>query len=62
MEELARSIQSYVDAYRDTVSWEGSCFDSGSRQAGDALVLSLRWHVARQIKDSNEAEPTQRRA
>ena len=51
MEELARQIQSDVDAYNhpDSVSWADSRFHTGSRQAGDALVPSLQWHVDRQI-------------
>ena len=59
MEELARQIQSYVDANSDpdNVSWADSRFYTGSRRAGDALVPSLRRHVARQIKDFKETKP-----
>ena len=56
-------IQSFVDAYShpDNVSWADSRFYTGSRRAGDALVPSLRRHVARQIKDFQKTEPAQRR-
>ena len=46
MEDLARQIQSYVDAYSDpnNVSWADSRFYTGSQRAGGALVPSLwRW-------------------
>ena len=36
MEDPARQIQSYVDAYSETVSWADSRFYIGSRRAGDA--------------------------
>ena len=54
MEELARQMQSSVDAYNDpdNVSWSDSRFYTGSRRAGDALVPSLRRHGARQVKSS----------
>ena len=63
MEELARQVQSYVDAYSDpdNVSWTDSRFYAGSRRAGGALVPSLRRHVTRQVKDFMETEPAQRR-
>ena len=58
-----RQIQSYIDAYsdHDNVSLADSRFHTGSRRAGDALVPSLRRHVARQMKDFRETEPAQRR-
>ena len=48
MEELARQIQSHVDACNDSdnVSWSDSRFCTSSRRAGDSLVPSLRRHVA----------------
>ena len=55
VEEQARQIHSNVDAHSvpDNVSWSG--------RAGDALIPSLRRHVARQIKEFRETEPAQRR-
>ena len=52
VEELARQIQSSVDAYSgpDNVSWSESRLYTGSWRAGGALVPSLRRHVARQIE------------
>ena len=63
MEELARQIQSSVDACSDPdiVSWADSRFNTGSRRAGDALVEFLRRHVACPIKAFMEIEPAQRR-
>ena len=55
MEELARQIQS--DLQRESYSR----FYTGSHRAGDALVPSLRRHVARLIVESRETEPAQRR-
>ena len=64
MEELARQIQCHLDAYSElhNVSWADSRLYTGSRRAGDALVPSLRRHVARHIKEFRETEPTQRRS
>ena len=58
MEELAKLIQSYVDAYSDpdNESWADSRFYIGSQRAGDALVPSLRRHVARQIKENDDPD------
>ena len=63
VEELARQIESSVDAWndRDNVRSSDSRFYTGSRRAGDALVPSMRRHVARQIKEFRETEPAQRR-
>ena len=57
MEELARQIQSYVDAYSDpdNVSWADSRFYAGSRRAGDVVVPSLWRHVARQLISRTES-------
>ena len=64
VEELARQILICVDASSDpgNVSGSDSRFYIGSQRAGDALVLSLRRHVARQTKDLKETEPAQRRS
>ena len=53
MEEPARQIQSYVHAYSDldNEGWADSRFYTGFWWVGDALVPSLRRHVARQIRD-----------
>ena len=53
----------FVDANSgpNDVSWADSRFYTGSRRAGDALVPSLRRHVARKLKVFNETEPAQRR-
>ena len=40
----------------DNISWSDSDFYIGSWWAGDALVPSLRLHVARQIMEFREAE------
>ena len=62
--ELARQRQSYVDAHSDpdSASWADSRFDTGSRRSGDALVPSLRRHVAHLIKDVKETDLAQRRS
>ena len=39
------------------MSWADSPFYTGWRRAGDALVPSLRRHVARPIKEFEETEP-----
>ena len=44
------------------MSWANSRFHTGSRRAADAVVQSLRWHLARQIKDLKETELAQRRS
>ena len=64
VEELARQILICVDATSGpgNVSVSDSRFYIGSKRAGDALVPSLRRHVARQIKDFKETEPAQRRS
>ena len=36
------------------MSWSDSRFRTGSRRAGDALVLSLRRHVARRVREFRE--------
>ena len=45
-----------LTATPDNMSWADSRFYAGSRRAGDALVPSLRRHVARQINDFKETE------
>ena len=64
LDDLARQILIYVDVSSDPggVSWTVSRFYTGSHRAGDALVPSLRRHVARQVNDSWETEPAQRRS
>ena len=49
MEDLARQIRICVDVFSDpcSVSWTVSRFYTGTHRAGDALVPSLRRHVAR---------------
>ena len=55
MEELAKQIQSHVDAHSDpaNASWPDSRFHT--------QVLSLRRHLARQMKEFMETESAQRR-
>ena len=64
MVDIARQIQIYVDVSSDlgSVSWTVSRLYIGSHRAGDALVPSLRRHVARQINEVRETVPAQRRS
>ena len=57
--ELARQIQSHVNAYSDLdhVSWCDSRFDTGSRRAGDTLAAFVRWHTDRRIEVILETQP-----
>ena len=63
MEELARQIRIFVVVCSDPgkMSWSDSRFFAESHRAGDALVPVPRRHVARQIYEFRETEPSQRR-